>query len=111
MEIAFTADGNYAYSTSFYDGRIQALKRNAIDGHTRPHQRPAVDDAPHGVAVSPDGNHVYAADGTGVVTFTRDLSTGAITNAGLTDGGFRHPRMRAPRWASTSAPTASSSTR
>src|SRR6478752_7070972 len=32
MEIAFTADGLYAYSTSFFDGPVQALKRNATTG-------------------------------------------------------------------------------
>ncbi len=35
MEMAFTADGHYAYATSFYDGRVQALKRNATHGQAR----------------------------------------------------------------------------
>ena len=94
MEMAFTADGNYAYATSFYDGRIQALKRNATTGRLDPINAPRSVDSPHGVAVSPDGKNVYAADGTGVVTFNRDTTTGAITTVGLTDGGLRHPRLQ-----------------
>ncbi len=93
MEIAFTADGLYAYSTSFYDHRIQALKRNAVTGKLDPINAPLSVDNPHGVAVSPDGKNVYAADGTGVVTFNRDQATGAITTVGETDGGLRHPRL------------------
>ena len=40
MEMAFTADGNYVYATSFYDGRIQALKRNATTGKLDPINAP-----------------------------------------------------------------------
>ncbi len=93
MEIAFTADGLYAYSTSFFDGRVQALKRNATTGKLDAINAPLSVDAPHGVAVAPDGKNVYAADGDGVVTFNRDQATGAITNAGLTSGGLKHPRI------------------
>ena len=82
IEMAFTADGIYAYSTSFYDGRVQALKRNATTGKLDRSTRRVSVDKPHGVAVSPDGKNVYAADGTGVVTFNRDQATGAITKVG-----------------------------
>jgi 6-phosphogluconolactonase (cycloisomerase 2 family) len=93
MEIAFTADGLYAYSTAFYDRKVQALKRNPTTGKLDPiNAAPSVDN-PHGVAVSPDGKNVYAADGGGVVAFSRDQATGAITNAGYTDGGLKHPRL------------------
>ncbi len=93
MEIAFTADGLYAYSTSFYDGRVQAMKRNATTGKLDAINAPLSVDAPHGVAVAPDGKNVYAADGAGVVTFNRDQATGAITNAGVTSGDLTHPRL------------------
>ena len=93
IEMAFTADGKYAYATSFYDSRVQALKRNATTGKLDAINAPLSVDAPHGVAISPDGKNVYAADGTGVVTFTRDRPP-ARSPRGVTDGGLRHPRMR-----------------
>src|SRR4051812_31742111 len=93
MEIAFTADGLYAYSTAFYDHRVQALKRNPTTGKLDPINAAVSVDNPHGVAVSPDGKNVYAADGLGVVTFNRDQATGAITTLGETDGLLKHPRL------------------
>ena len=93
IEMAFTADGQYAYATSYYDGRVQALKRNASTGKLDAVNAPLSVDKPHGVAVSPDGKQVYATGGAGLVTFNRDQATGAITQVAYTDSGLKHPRL------------------
>src|SRR5262249_29530110 len=59
----------------------------------------------HGVAVSPDNKNVYVASDTdsAIVTFTRDLGTGALTAAGCFDdpapfaacGGNTTPGLKA----------------
>ena len=94
IEMAFTADGQYAYATSFYDGRVQALKRNATTGKLDADQRAAVGRQRRTASPSrPTASRSTPPTAAGVVTFNRDQATGAITQAGFTDGGLKHPRL------------------
>jgi 6-phosphogluconolactonase (cycloisomerase 2 family) len=87
--VAVSPDGKFVYIGAMQDNGIAVFERNATTGVLTPTQ--FVQDGVGGVitgsltgvttlAISPDGNHVYAG-GTGsmVAVFSRDAGTGALT--------------------------------
>jgi 6-phosphogluconolactonase (cycloisomerase 2 family) len=96
-QVALSPDGKNAYVTSSQSNAISVFARNATTGALT--QLPAPNDCisqggvvcgttngkgldfPWGVAVSPDGKHVYVAslDSDAVAAFSRNATTGALT--------------------------------
>jgi len=101
--VAVSPDGNHVYVVGYVDNAVVAFSRNATTGAlTFVEMKRNGDgsvgglDGPLGVAVSPDGKHVYATGKwTGaVVVFSRNVATGALTfvevkmdgDGGIVDG-------------------------
>ena len=83
--IAVSPDGGQVYVTGFSDNGIEVFSRTAVTGvlvslDTEVNGSGGVTGmtGPRGVAVAPDGRHVYvaAATGSAVVVFNRNLTTG-----------------------------------
>ena len=86
--IAVSPDGGQVYVTGFGDNGLEVFTRTALTGALVSLEVEVEGTAgvtgmtgPRGVAVAPDGRHVYvaAATGSAVVVFTRNLGTGALT--------------------------------
>ncbi|MDQ1346632.1 MAG: trimeric autotransporter adhesin, partial [Acidobacteriota bacterium] len=86
--IAVSPDGGQVYVTGFADNGLEVFTRTALTGALVSLEVEVEGTAgvtgmsgPRGIAVAPDGRHVYvaAATGSAVVVFTRNLTTGALT--------------------------------
>ena len=88
VDVAVSPDGAHVYVASFAEGAIAIFARDPGDGSLTFVDAVFEADLPSGgllgasgVAVSPDGKHVYATAGLGdaVAAFERDAATGALT--------------------------------
>ena len=86
--VAVSPDGGQVYVTGFSDNGLEVFTRNSgtgalvsLDTEVEGSGGVTGMTGPRGVAVAPDGRHVYVAAATSgaVVVFTRNLSTGALT--------------------------------
>ncbi len=86
--IAVSPDGGQVYVTGFSDNGLEVFTRNALTGALVSLEFEVEGTAsvtgmtgPRGVAVAPDGRHVYVAAATdsAVVVFARNLTTGSLT--------------------------------
>ena len=95
--VAMSPDGGQVYVAGFGENALEVFTRNTTTGTLASLDVERSTDAnlaaltgPRGIAVAPDGRHVYVAAATGnaVVAFTRNLTTGALTWAStVVDGG------------------------
>ncbi|MEO7794488.1 MAG: beta-propeller fold lactonase family protein [Thermoanaerobaculia bacterium] len=85
--VAISPTGGQVYVTGFSDNALEVFTRNSTDGtltsvDTETNGAGGVTGmtGPRGIAVAPDGRHVYvaAASGNALVVFSRNLSTGAL---------------------------------
>ncbi len=95
VSLAISPDGNHVYVTSSSDDAVTAFSRNSGTGALtlvevhEDNESPETGGSPtaqthldgaRGVAISPDGNHVYVAgDDDAVTVFSRNSGTGALT--------------------------------
>ncbi len=85
--VALSPDGLHVYVSGSRDDAVVVFRRNASTGDLTFVERERDGladvtglDGPEGLAMSPDGTHLYVAavDGSAVVVFTRDPTTGGL---------------------------------
>jgi 6-phosphogluconolactonase (cycloisomerase 2 family) len=107
FDVTLSEDGRSVYVAGSWDNAVAILKRNPRTGALRPMGCISDNDTPHDTCaqstdgldlpfyttVSPDGRFVYAS-GVGdsaVVTFARNVKTGALTHLGCVDDNDTGP--------------------
>ncbi len=104
-KVVVSPDGKHVYATGGIDDAVAAFARNATTGALTFVEREkngeggTTDlDNPQGLALSPDGAHLYVAafSSGAVVRFTRNAVTGALTFAGFNDRGFDNSSIPTP---------------
>lgn len=89
--VSATPDGQFVYTTGFSDNAVSIFQRNTSTGKltyvsSSIHGSGGVTNlqGPNDVLISPDGAHLYVASffSNAIVSFSRDTSTGALTQVG-----------------------------
>jgi 6-phosphogluconolactonase (cycloisomerase 2 family) len=80
--LAISAGGEHMYVANIGDNTLHALGINPADGDLSPISTYVTGQFPTGVAITPDGGFVYVSDASGITIFSRNTSTGALTNVG-----------------------------
>jgi 6-phosphogluconolactonase (cycloisomerase 2 family) len=92
QQIAISPDGKHAYVTGAYDNALAVFSRSGVDGSLTSEEVHWDDylgvdglEGAFGVAVSPDGKHVYVNGyfDNSVAAFSRNPTTGSLTFLGL----------------------------
>jgi 6-phosphogluconolactonase (cycloisomerase 2 family) len=80
QDLAISPDGKHLYVTSRLDSSILVFTRDLTSGLlTRLQEITNTNAGGPTVSISPDGKHVYTSTGTRLTTYTRNLSSGALT--------------------------------
>ncbi|MCF4969231.1 hypothetical protein CV014_19930 [Nostoc sp. CMAA1605] len=81
-DLTISRDGNHVYVTSPGDRILSVFQRNATNGNLSLVQElPISGRSLESVAISSDGNRVYAAGTNGLQAFNRNTTTGVLTTA------------------------------
>jgi 6-phosphogluconolactonase (cycloisomerase 2 family) len=89
VDIVLSPDGAFLYAAGNTDDAVAIFARSAVTGLltylglVRDGEGNVVDlQNPHRIAITPDARHLYAATADGVVVFSRNTGTGALTFVG-----------------------------
>lgn len=104
-KVVVSPDGKHVYASGGIDDAVAVFGRNATTGALSFVEREKDGeggvsnlDNPQGLALSPDGAHLYVAAffSGAVVRFDRNATTGALTFAGFNDTGFDNSGLQTP---------------